>query len=63
MFRTIYKHKLLILLERNLIVLPTNLGEEYDLRQVIATAVTRESSMANAEAVKVQGQTGQGGGR
>ena len=30
------------------------LGEEYDLRQVIATAVTRESSKANAEAVKVQ---------
>ena len=30
------------------------LGEEYNLRQVIATAVTRESSKANAEAVKVQ---------
>jgi hypothetical protein len=30
------------------------LGEEYDLRQVIATAITRESSKANAEAVKVQ---------
>ena len=29
------------------------LGEEYDLRQVIATAVTRESSKAYAEAVKV----------
>ena len=33
------------------------LGEEYDLRQVIATAVTRESSKANAEAVKVQEST------
>ena len=30
------------------------LREEYDLRQVIATAVTRECSKANAEAVKVQ---------
>ena len=30
------------------------LGEEYDLRQVIATVVTRESSKANAKAVKVQ---------
>merc|ERR1711888_584497 len=30
------------------------LGEEYGLQQVIATAVTRESSKANAEAVKVQ---------
>ena len=30
------------------------LGEEYDLKQVIATAITRESSKANAEAVKVQ---------
>ena len=29
------------------------LGEEYDLRQVIATAITRESSKSNAEAVKV----------
>ena len=29
------------------------LGEEYDLRQVIATAITRESSKANVEAVKV----------
>jgi len=31
------------------------LGLEYDLRQVITTAVTRESSKANAETVKVQG--------
>ncbi len=30
------------------------LGEEYDLKQVIATAITRESSKANAEAVKFQ---------
>lgn len=30
------------------------LGEQYDLGQVISTAVTRESSKANAEAVKVQ---------
>ena len=30
------------------------LGEEYDLRQVIATAITRESSKANTEVVKVQ---------
>ena len=30
------------------------LGEEYDLKQVVATAITRESSKANAEAVKVQ---------
>ena len=30
------------------------LGEEYDLKQVMATAITRESSKANAEAVKVQ---------
>ena len=30
------------------------LGEEYDLKQVVATAITRESSKANAEAVNVQ---------
>ena len=30
------------------------LGEEYDLRQVIATAITRESFKSNAEAVKLQ---------
>ena len=30
------------------------LGEEYDLRQVIATTLTRESSKANAEAVRLQ---------
>ena len=29
-------------------------GLEYDLLQAIATAITRESSKANAEAVKVQ---------
>ena len=29
-------------------------AEEYDLRQVIATAVTRESSRSNGEVVKVQ---------
>ena len=33
------------------------LGEEYDLRQVIAMAITRESSKSNAEAVRVQEST------
>ena len=33
------------------------LGEQYDIKQVITTAITRESSKANAEAVKVQDTT------